>query len=75
MDCGEKPAHHAAIWTSGFCDNITFRMEPHHHHHLGHAHPPATISPSILRLSALVRLAAVAALIAALWAAVFWAMS
>ena len=28
-------------------------MEPHHHHHPGHAHPPATVSPSILRLSAL----------------------
>ena len=45
-------------------------MEPHHHHHPGHAHPPATVSPSILRLSALERLAAVAVLIAALWGAV-----
>jgi hypothetical protein len=34
------------------CD-VTYNisMEPHHHHHPGHAHPPATVSPSILRLS------------------------
>ena len=63
------------VWTSDECDNITFRMEPHHHHHPGHAHPPATVSPSILRLSALERLAAVAVLIAALWGAVIWAMA
>ena len=50
-------------------------MEPHHHHHPGHAHPHATVSPSILRLSALERLAAVAALIVALWGAVIWAMA
>jgi hypothetical protein len=49
-------------------------MEPHHHHHPGHAHPAATVSPSILRLSALERLAAVAVLIVALWGAVIWAM-
>ena len=50
-------------------------MEAHHHHHAGHAHPPAIVSPSILRLSALERLAAVAVVIAMLWGAVFWAMS
>jgi len=49
-------------------------MEPHPHNHPGHAHPPATVSPSILRLSALERLAGVTLLIAALWAAVGWAM-
>jgi hypothetical protein len=49
-------------------------MEPHHHHHPGHAHPPATVSPSILRLSALERIAGVTLLIAALWAVVAWAM-
>ena len=65
----------ARIWTSPKCDTITFSMEPHHHHHPGHAHPPATISPSILRLSALERLAAVTVLIAALWGAVIWAMA
>ena len=62
-------------WTSRACNTITFLMEPHHHHHPGHAHPPATVSPSILRLSALERLAAVAVLIAALWGAVIWAMA
>jgi hypothetical protein len=51
-------------------------MEPHHHHHHpGRSHPPATVSPSILRLSALERLGAVAVLIVALWGAVFWAMA
>ena len=30
----------------------------HHHHHPGEGHPPASISPSILRLSAVERLAA-----------------
>jgi hypothetical protein len=46
-----------------------------HHHDAENAHPPATISPSILRLSALERIAAVAVVIAMLWGAVFWAMS
>jgi hypothetical protein len=49
-------------------------MEPHHHHHPGHTHPPATVSPSILRLSAPERIAGVTLLIAALWAVVAWAM-
>jgi len=47
----------------------------HHHHHPGEGHPPASISPSILRLSAVERLAAAAVLIVLIWAAVFWAMS
>jgi hypothetical protein len=50
-------------------------MEPRYHHHPGRAHPPATVSPSILRLSAFERLAAVSVLIAALWGAVIWAMA
>ena len=50
-------------------------MEPHAHPHPGHTHPPATVSPSILRLSALERLAAVAVLIALLWGAVYWAIA
>jgi hypothetical protein len=49
-------------------------MEPHPHHHPGHAHPSATVAPSILRMSALERLAAVAVVIVALWGAVFWAI-
>jgi hypothetical protein len=49
--------------------------EPHHHHHSGHIHPPATIDPSILRLSVLERLAAAAVVIAVLWAIVAWAMA
>ena len=47
---------------------------PHHHHHPGQGHPPASISPSILRLSVLQRLAIAAALIVLLWGAVIWAM-
>jgi hypothetical protein len=46
----------------------------HHHHHPGEGHPPATVSPSILRMSVLERLAIAAALIVVLWGAVFWAM-
>ncbi|MBI4273316.1 MAG: hypothetical protein HY659_01265 [Rhizobiales bacterium] len=51
-------------------------MATHHHHHHphGHAHPSASISPSILRLSATERLAAAALLIAVLWASAYWAM-
>jgi hypothetical protein len=45
----------------------------HHHHHPGHAHPPASVHPSILRLSALQRLAVSVGLIALLWMAAFWA--
>jgi hypothetical protein len=47
----------------------------HHHHHPGHAHPPASIAPSILRLSALERLIAAGIAVALLWGAVFWALS
>jgi hypothetical protein len=49
----------------------------HHldHHHPGRAHPPASIAPSILRLAGWQRLAGAAVLIAALWAAVLWAMA
>ena len=50
-------------------------MDAHHPHPPGHAHPPATVSPSILRLSALERLAAAAVVIVVLWGAVFWAMA
>ena len=41
----------------------------HHHHHPGEGHPPASISPSILRLSAIERLAAAGVMIALIWAA------
>ena len=47
---------------------------PHHHHHPGQGHPPASISPSILRMSVVQRLAIAAALIALLWGADIWAM-
>jgi hypothetical protein len=47
----------------------------HHHHDPGHAHPPATVAPSILRMSALERLAAVTVVIVVLWGTVMWALA
>jgi len=38
-----------------------------------HSHP-VTVSPSILRMSAMERLAVVAGIVVVIWAAVFWAM-
>jgi hypothetical protein len=46
----------------------------HHHHHPGQVHPPASVASSILRLSALHRLAVSSGLVALIWAAAFWAM-
>ncbi len=58
---------------TGLCYIITScRMT--HHHHAGHLHPPARISPSLLRASAGQRLAAAAVCIALLWLAVIWAL-
>jgi hypothetical protein len=52
------------------------RMTAHHHHHhpQGHAHPPAPLAPSLLRLSASRRLSLAAVLVALVWAAVIWAI-
>jgi hypothetical protein len=47
---------------------------PHHDHRPGQGHPPGAISPSILRMSVVERLAIAAALIALVWGAVVWAM-
>jgi hypothetical protein len=44
-----------------------------HHHHGAEAHPASGISPSLLRLSMATRMAVAGALIAVIWAAVFWA--
>jgi hypothetical protein len=44
-----------------------------HHHHAGAPHPSPAIAPSLLRLSAPARLAIAGAMIAVIWAAVFWA--
>jgi hypothetical protein len=63
------------------CYTITSAMSDHdghghaqHHHLPGQVHPPASVHPSILRLSGLQRLSFAAALIALLWLAVLWAM-
>jgi len=50
-------------------------MHEHHHHPPGEGHPPASVSLSILRLSALERLAAAGLVVAVIWATVFWAMA
>jgi len=50
------------------------RHDDHHHHHAGHAHPPAALRVSMLRLSASQRMGVVALVIALLWLAAFWAM-
>jgi hypothetical protein len=47
---------------------------PHHAHRPGQGHPPAAISPSILRMSVVQRLGIAAVLIVLLWGAVLWAM-
>jgi hypothetical protein len=47
-------------------------VEHSHTHHRPH---PVMVSPSILRMSALQRLAVAGAVVAVIWAAVFWAMS
>ncbi|MGA8319763.1 MAG: hypothetical protein WBE48_20990 [Xanthobacteraceae bacterium] len=44
-----------------------------HHHHGGAPHPSPVVSPSLIRLSAVQRLAISGALIALIWAAFFWA--
>jgi hypothetical protein len=53
----------------------THVQHPHHHHHPGEGHPPAAISPSMLRMSVFERLAIAAVLVAALWGVVAWAMT
>jgi hypothetical protein len=45
----------------------------HHHHHGGDAHPSPTLSPSLLRLSAVYRLVLAGAMTALIWAAYLWA--
>jgi hypothetical protein len=47
----------------------------HHHHDPGQAHPIAHIAPSLLRMSALERLAVAVSAAIVLWAAVWWALS
>jgi len=47
----------------------------HHHHGAGQAHPVARVAPSLLRMSALERLALAAIAAAVLWTAVWWALS
>jgi len=46
----------------------------HSHHHPGHAHPPAALHVSLLRMSAAQRLGFAVAVMALLWAVAFWAM-
>lgn len=51
-------------------------VHDHHHHHApGQGHPPATIGPSLLRMTVGARLSVAAVLIALIWAVVIWAMN
>jgi hypothetical protein len=45
-----------------------------HHHHDDAPHPAAAIGPSLLRLSALQRIAVAGMLIGLMWAAFWWAI-
>jgi hypothetical protein len=47
----------------------------HHHHEAGEGHPARAVSPSLLRMSAAVRLAAALAVASVLWVAAWWVMS
>jgi hypothetical protein len=47
-------------------------MMTHHHHEAGHGHPARMAPPSLLRMSAVERLIAAAAITASLWVAVWW---
>jgi hypothetical protein len=47
----------------------------HHHHDPNHAHPMAHVAPSLLRMSALERLALAWVGAIVLWGAVWWALS
>jgi hypothetical protein len=72
---GRTPMLHCNIGAENRFARATMPTHvPHHHHHPGQGHPQASISPSILRMSVLQRLATAAALIALLWGAVIWAM-
>lgn len=47
---------------------------PMPHHHSGHVHPSASVTASLLRLSALQRLGVTTILLALLWGAVAWVL-
>ncbi|NIK49211.1 hypothetical protein [Variibacter gotjawalensis] len=49
-------------------------MTHHHHHHDHHHAPQIQALPSLLRLSAVQRLAAAGSLSVLIWLAIFWAM-
>jgi hypothetical protein len=63
------------VWSAEHCREFNQATMTHHHHHPGHAHPSPVVSSSLLRLSALERLAASAAISVVLWGAVLWALS
>jgi hypothetical protein len=79
---GNQPGGAFSQWTEMICYIITIAEKPafprkespmpslpHHHPH------PVVVSASLLRMSALQRLAVAGGVIVVIWAAVFWAMS
>jgi hypothetical protein len=65
---------HAKCYIVTLLTNLAGIGMTHHHHGPG-AHPSPTLAPSLLRLSALQRLAVAGFLIALIWAAAFWAIN
>jgi hypothetical protein len=49
-------------------------MTQHHHHQEDAPHPSASVGVSLLRLSAVQRLALVGSIVALLWATFWWAI-
>jgi hypothetical protein len=58
-----------------YCYIIGFAGVVMTHHHRAGAHPSSALAPSLLRLSAIQRLAIAGFLIMLIWAAAFWAMN
>jgi len=67
--------HMAAHATQG-TGQVRDQAHGHHHHHAPEqGHPPATIAPSLLRMTVGARISIAAVLTARRWMVVVWAMS
>ena len=69
-------AAHVTQGTGQIHDQVHDQAHGHHHHHApGQGHPPATIGPSLLRMTVGARISIAAVLTALIWMVVIWAMS
>ena len=74
-DLGQLAKARLLYYNIAMSDHSHHHHHHHHHHrHAGHVHPPATVHPSILRMSVIERLAVSAVAITLIWLAVFWAI-